>query len=139
MSFVSFMSLLKCFLSNKSPCSISCLSAGKEHIHHPLYTQFKTNRTANRGLTHFTFYSRSVNLSGCRRLWSKEKQQRSRVNTMTFCGIMALKIPVHLQSCYLLSVFSPSLLGPHQWIYKNSLTTSFSILRVSILLDQNKS
>lgn len=47
MSFVSFMSLLKCLLSNKPGCSISCLSSVKRPIYHPLYTLYKIHDSAN--------------------------------------------------------------------------------------------
>lgn len=51
MSFVSFMSLLKCLLSNKSACSISCLLTVKKHIYHPLYMLYKIHHSADKGLT----------------------------------------------------------------------------------------
>lgn len=58
MSFVSFTSSLKCLLSNKSACSISCLSTVKKHIYHPLYILYKTHNTADKELTPYLGWNR---------------------------------------------------------------------------------
>lgn len=51
MSFVSFMSLLKCLLSHRSACSISCLSTVKKHIYHSLCILYRTHNSADSELT----------------------------------------------------------------------------------------